>query len=93
MTDLNDLTQNRDSKKGVAMRRQMVSLFVVLALVFSQMPVWAQATSGKSDLAAGIRQVEEGDFEVAAGTLDKAIKAMAGDRPRRISIWPSPTWA
>lgn len=61
-------------------RTRIVALALVGGLVLS--PAWAraQAPLTDSDLATGIRQVREGDFEVGVVTLDGVAKRLAGQK-------------
>ncbi|MBN2371950.1 MAG: PKD domain-containing protein [Vicinamibacteria bacterium] len=62
------------------MKRRIFGVFMSVALIGAQIPVFAQGASARVDLAAGIRQVEEGDFETAIATLDRAVKALSSEK-------------
>src|SRR4029078_12598678 len=40
-------------------------------------PLWSQAPAGDPEVAKGIRQVDEGDYDAAILTLDAATRQMA----------------
>ena len=53
---------------------------IVLALALAGEPAWAQGRSPADELTAGMRQVDEGDLEAAAVTLQSAIRGLAADK-------------
>lgn len=61
-------------------RTRIVALALVGGLVIT--PTWAraQASLTDTDLATGIRQVREGDFDIALITLDGVVKRLAGQK-------------
>src|SRR4029079_13638163 len=66
--------------------RRAVSWMLILAFVALPAVVRAQeAATAESGVAAGARQVEEGDFEGAAAPLDAAFLRLRGD-PARVRL-------
>jgi hypothetical protein len=62
------------------MKSRVTVAVMIMALVGAQIPVFAQSAGARVDLAAGIRQVEEGDFEASIVTLDRAVKALSAEK-------------
>jgi hypothetical protein len=58
------------------------SVVLVLAAWLAVSPSLAGAQSPEPDLAAGVRQVEEGDYSAAVITLDRAARALAAQKER-----------
>jgi hypothetical protein len=64
------------------MTNRVFAMALVLALLLpSSAP--AQPTDAEARLAAGIRELEEGDLEAAVVTLDGAVQRLKGDPTRR----------
>src|SRR5688572_27998804 len=64
------------------MTNRVFAMALVLALLLpSSAP--AQPTDAEALLAAGIRELEEGDLEPAVVTLDGAVQRLNGDPTRR----------
>lgn len=59
---------------------KVLAVYLALALAFS--PGMLPAQSSDPDLAAGIRQVNEGDFEAALLTLDGAVRRLQSEPGR-----------
>ncbi|HYU43812.1 MAG TPA: tetratricopeptide repeat protein [Vicinamibacteria bacterium] len=58
------------------------SVVVVLAVWLALGPGLVAAQSNEPDLAAGIRQVEDGDYSAAVITLDRAARAVENQKER-----------
>jgi hypothetical protein len=61
---------------------RLTAIVVLAAAVLASEPARAQKDP-TGDVAAGIRQMEEGDLEAAARTLQRAVDQLAADRERR----------
>ncbi len=59
------------------MRRRAAAVVIAWCLAFSDTPVFSQS-GPEADLAAGVQQVEEGSFDQAVVTLDRALRAFEG---------------
>ncbi len=64
--------------------RRAVALLI--AFVLSMVPAGRIAAAASQDLATGIRQVQEGDFENAVLTLQAVSRALAGQTTRRLEL-------
>lgn len=64
--------------------RRAVASSLLLALLAA--PGVRAAQAPRSDLATGIRQVQEGDFENAVVTLQAVTRALAGQTARRLEL-------
>lgn len=60
----------------------MKAFVLALALVPYPVPAVAQTTSSDAEVAAGIRQAQEGDFEAAVATLHGAARRLSADKSR-----------
>lgn len=70
-------------KNRVAGWRRGATIATVVALLA---PALTTAQSADPDLAAGLRQVSEGDFEGAIATLDAAARRLAVDPGRKAEV-------
>jgi len=64
------------------MVRRALAVAVTVALLSGAHDLGAQAPKPDPDVAAGIQQVEEGDFDAAILTLDNAARRLAADPTR-----------
>ena len=62
--------------------RRLQAVVTSIAVLALGLPAAAPAASGTDELARGIRQVAEGDFEGAVVTLDGAVRGLASDPAR-----------
>jgi tetratricopeptide (TPR) repeat protein len=62
--------------------RKALSLVLALGLLGIPSPTAAQSVPTDPDVAKGVRQVDEGDYDAAIVTLDAASRRLAGDPAR-----------
>jgi len=62
--------------------RKILSVVLALGFVAGSFPAAAQPAPSDPDVAQGIRQVDEGDYDAAIVTLDTASRRLAGDPAR-----------
>jgi hypothetical protein len=59
--------------------RKALSVVLALGLLGTPVPVTAQTAPSDPEVAKGVRQVDEGDYDAAIVTLDSASRRLAGD--------------
>src|SRR5712691_2143545 len=62
------------------MARRMLALCLVMGMALPQQFASAQSSPPDVDLATGIRQVREGDFDAALMTLDGVVRRLSGQK-------------
>jgi hypothetical protein len=62
--------------------RKALSVVLALGLLGAPFPLPAQTASTDPEVAKGVRQVDEGDYDAAIVTLDSASRRLAGDPAR-----------
>jgi hypothetical protein len=62
------------------MALRMLALCLVIGMVLPEQLVSGQSSSADVDLATGIRQVREGDFDAAVITLDGVVKRLSAQK-------------
>ncbi len=62
--------------------RRLACFCLMLALLGCATRLLAQPAASDPDLVAGIRAVEEGDFETALSSLGRAVRTLSGDASR-----------
>jgi len=69
------------------MRRRLLGFCLAMCMAVPQSSVLGQSQAPDPDLAIGIRQAQEGDFDAAVITLDAVVKRLSaqGRRPRELA--------
>jgi hypothetical protein len=62
--------------------KRVLAALASIAILALEVPAAAPASSGTEELALGVRQVAEGDFESAVVTLDGAVRSLSQDPAR-----------
>jgi hypothetical protein len=71
--------QPEDSLAEVSMLRTLLRVVIASLLIVAPSGVTAQPPPGDAELVAGIKQVDDGDYDRAILTLDNAARRLAGD--------------
>lgn len=68
------------------MKRRLLGFCLAMCMVVPQSHVQGQLPAADPDLAIGIRQAQEGDFDAAVITLDAVVKRLSAQgRPRELA--------